>query len=53
FTLVARYCSLFVNIHLVGDGNGRLCGMLMNASLLEKVRIRIYVGEEGEGERDE
>jgi len=48
FTLAARYCSTFVNIHPFGDGNGRLCRIIMNAILFKIVSIWVPIGEEGE-----
>ncbi|KAN0092202.1 Fido domain containing protein [Hyaloscypha variabilis] len=52
-TLAARYCTLFVNIHPFGDGNGRMCRLLMNAILLKYAGICIPIGEGGNEDKDE
>ena len=46
FTLAAKYCHKFVNIHPFVDGNGRMCRLLLNAVLLKYAGIVIPLGEE-------
>ncbi|KFY19112.1 hypothetical protein V493_08136 [Pseudogymnoascus sp. VKM F-4281 (FW-2241)] len=46
FSLAAKYCHKFVNIHPFVDGNGRMCRLLLNAVLLKYAGIVIPLGEE-------
>ncbi|KFY01985.1 hypothetical protein O988_02409 [Pseudogymnoascus sp. VKM F-3808] len=46
FTLAAKYCHKFVNIHPFVDGNGRMCRLLLNAVLLKYAGIIIPLGED-------
>lgn len=52
FSLAAKYCHKFVNIHPFLDGNGRICRLILNAILLKYAGILISLGEE-DMDRDE
>ena len=53
FGLAARHCTLLVNIHPFGDGNGRLCRIIMNVILFRIAGIWVPIGEKGETARAE
>ncbi len=53
FTLAAKYCHLFVNIHPFMDGNGRMCRLILNTILLKYAGMMIPIGENGDAGRDE
>lgn len=45
FMLAAKYCTLFVFVYPIADGNGRMCRILMNIILSKYVGIVIPIGE--------
>ncbi|KAK7398470.1 hypothetical protein QQX98_012157 [Neonectria punicea] len=44
--LAAKYSHTFVNIHPFVDGNGRVCRLILNATLLKYSGIVVCIGEE-------
>jgi Fic family protein len=46
FSLAAKYCHKFVNIHPFVDGNGRTCRLILNAVLLKYAGIVISLGDQ-------
>lgn len=54
YTLAAKYCHRFVNIHPFAGGNGRMCRMLMNAILRVHTGMVVPIAYQGrEAERRE
>ncbi|KAI1143643.1 Fic-domain-containing protein [Hypoxylon sp. FL0543] len=49
YDMANRYCHRFVCIHPFGDGNGRMCRILLNVLLLKYTgHVTIFGGTEGE-----
>ncbi|KAL6716858.1 hypothetical protein ACLMJK_004770 [Lecanora helva] len=53
FTLAARFCYYFVNIHPFWDGNGRLCRLILNTILLKYAGLVVPIGEDGDEGKEE
>ncbi len=45
FTLAAKYCNRFVNIHPFRGGNGGMCRSILNVILIKYAGIVFNVGE--------
>ncbi|KAM0543182.1 hypothetical protein ACHAPJ_012437 [Fusarium lateritium] len=50
--LASKYCHRFVNIHPFGDGNGRMCRLILNTLLLKYGRGIVCIGQD-EADRQE
>ncbi|KAM0217791.1 hypothetical protein ACHAPA_001338 [Fusarium lateritium] len=46
--LASEYCHRFVNIHPFGDGNGRMCRLILNALLLRFDLGVVCIGQDAE-----
>ncbi|THX73911.1 hypothetical protein D6D04_08235 [Aureobasidium pullulans] len=49
FVLAAKYCHKFVNIHPFGDGNGRMCRLIMNVLLFKYTGVLCVLGNDDQG----
>ncbi|KAJ4263640.1 hypothetical protein NW762_006464 [Fusarium torreyae] len=50
--LASKYCHEFVNIHPFGDGNGRMCRLILNALLLKYSGGIVCFGQNGEDRQE-
>jgi fido (protein-threonine AMPylation protein) len=52
YSLAAKYCHKFVNIHPFLDGNGRICRLILNAVLLKYAGIVVALGEKEDDRKE-
>lgn len=50
--IASKYCHEFVNIHPFGDGNGRMCRLILNALLLKYSGGIVCIGKDGENRKE-
>lgn len=48
FSIAAKYSLEFVHIHPFGDGNGRICRMILNTILCRFAGVIVPIGEHDE-----
>ncbi|KAF5571629.1 hypothetical protein FPHYL_376 [Fusarium phyllophilum] len=50
--LASKYCHKFVNIHPFGDGNGRMCRLILNTLLIKYGYPIVSIGQDGRDRRE-
>ncbi|KAF4963739.1 hypothetical protein FSARC_8263 [Fusarium sarcochroum] len=50
--LASKYCHRFVNIHPFGDGNGRMCRLILNTLLLKYGGDIVCIGQDEADRRE-